>query len=1822
MHRSGALVFEEVPMKTRLPSRSFSRVFSPLLVALLLAPLLSCDHARAQSITATYVHHRLALAIPYQSLHAGTGTLTAELLSPEDEVLARAEQPSTLADASGAWNLDLAPARPLAFDDLVWERVRMRFAYAGQSAPAFDQTRSISEILRRPLVHILAQSVYLAGSQAAIRILVADSNNHPITGAGSIRIELLAPNRPNETLFTGRVNRRGTVDAHLQFPPTLTGDAQLHMVAETPIGSAEFNQPIHLEDKVSILLTTEKPIYQPGQTVHIRALALNRADRRASAGPLTFEIEDARGNKVFRKNTATDAFGIASAEFTLADEVNLGAWHLRALLGDPAAPSNSAEIAFTVDRYVLPKFKVSIDFSNINGKPKRDYRPGDRVTGTIHANYFFGEPVSDAKVTLKASAMDVTLNEAASASGATGKDGAWHFDLQLPNYFAGRPLANGAAPVLLEATVKDASGHAETRGEPITVSQSALLLTAVPEGGALIPNLENRVYLVASYPDGSPAQAALTVHLPKPLDHIPFLGEKLAPPWKVETDASGVAIVRFIPDAQTTSLLVDASDARGDRVSATLPLQSRNGSDQILLRASRSVLKVGDRLDLTVLSTTATGSAYIDLVKDGQTILTRDVDLADGQATLAVNTTPAMAGTLDIHAYRFGANAQAIGDHRIVFVQPAEDLHIDATVDAPEYRPGAEAQIRFRVTDGHGDAVHAALGLQVVDEAVFALAEKQPGFAKVFFYLEQELMTPRYEIHSLSMNSVVEPPEFGDNQRDRDAGALFSAMEISNPNAVDTEFGRELPQNNAQDFRERYWQAFLDRATNLAARINQLQAAGERGKSLPALFKELESSDPSVASDAWGTPLRVERQSWSPRGLLYFRLTSAGPDRQFNTSDDLSTLLETRTGTVLSPSMAGGTTIHFQLEHERGPINGLAQITGTVTDTSGAVIPRAVVALADARTGQRRHAVTGADGSFIFTALPPGDYRVQITSPGFESAAGLLTLAARDRAVAAVVLNVGAVAETVEVMNNALGLRTREMPVPAPPPMGGFAGRAAAQMSVVAGESDRSIFTDALEAKKSPTGENGVLGELSSAAPTHIRSYFPEALYINPEIITGPNGEASITIPIADSITTWRLGLLASTQDGALGSATSSLKVFQDFFADLDLPVTLTQGDRVTLPVAVYNYTGSAGDAELTLQPQNWYSLVDDSATKSLKVGAGQVDGAHFAIQANRIGTFKLTLSAHLRGAGRNQDIAREDVVVREIEVVPNGREQDQVVNGRLDGTDNGPAKIDAAQNDAGNGALRRNAEEGAAATNTVQFPADAIPDASKIFVRLDPGPLSQVVEGMDALLRMPFGCFEQTSSSTYPNVLALDYMKRTRKLTPEIHAKAEGYIATGYQRLLTFEVPGGGFSWFGQAPANKILTAYGLMEFNDMSKVYSVDPALIDRTRQWLIDQQQPDGSWKPDTSFINEGATNRYNSDLVRITAYIAWALEDTGYRGPALDRAMQFLSAHLGDKADSYTLAVLANFAVEQNKDSDFTRQLMQRLLDARQEKGNQVWWTADETGVYSTGASAAIETTGLAVQALLKYGRSAAVVRKALAYIAANKDANGAWGTTQATIMALRALLMASEESASDVRGTVEISLNGKVAEKLDLTPENNDLFHQFVLAGVDAANPNDVRIAFNGSGSLAYQVVGRSFVPWQAKPAPDALSIDVAYDRTTLAQNDIATATATIGNNLRQTANMVMVDLGIPPGFDLQSEDLQDFEEKTAGQNAGSLEKFSLTATQAILYFNALAPGSQIELHYRLRAKYPIRAKTFASRVYEYYDPAVSAVARPIELDVK
>ena len=504
------------------------------------------------------------------------------------------------------------------------------------------------------------------------------------------------------------------------------------------------------------------------------------------------------------------------------------------------------------------------------------------------------------------------------------------------------------------------------------------------------------------------------------------------------------------------------------------------------------------------------------------------------------------------------------------------------------------------------------------------------------------------------------------------------------------------------------------------------------------------------------------------------------------------------------------------------------------------------------------------------------------------------------------------------------------------------------------------------------------------------------------------------------------------------------------------------------------------------------------------------------------------------------------------------------------------------------------------------------------------PGALSQMVEGLDSILQMPGGCFEQTSSSTYPNVLVLDYLKASKKLTPEIQAKAEGYISLGYQRLVTFEVQGGGFSWFGQAPANKILTAYGLMEFSDMSRVHEVDPRLIERTQSWLVSQQQPDGSFKPDTSFINEGATNRYNTDLVRITAYIGWSLAATGYKGEAIERAKQFVASHATGREDAYTLAVIANFATDSGADRNWTDTAVSALAAKASEGSKTAFWKQEgETPTSAREESADLETTALAVQALLKSGQRSALAKKGLDYLTEKKDALGNWQTTQATILSLKAFLLSFTKGANaDTEGTISISADGRPAGSVQITNENNDLLHMVDLKSYTHTGANKITLSFSGRGSMQYQIVGRYYVPWtrvEDKGRREPLSIDLTYDRTRLAQDESVTARVRVQNNTAARARMVMVDLGIPPGFEASGEDFAELVDMTRGKDGGKIEKYTITAKQVILYLDGLSPRQAAEFTFRLRAKFPVRAQTFPARVYEYYNPSVADRTKPAVL---
>jgi hypothetical protein len=99
-------------------------------------------------------------------------------------------------------------------------------------------------------------------------------------------------------------------------------------------------------------------------------------------------------------------------------------------------------------------------------------------------------------------------------------------------------------------------------------------------------------------------------------------------------------------------------------------------------------------------------------------------------------------------------------------------------------------------------------------------------------------------------------------------------------------------------------------------------------------------------------------------------------------------------------------------------------ITGTVTDASGAIIPNASVIAVNRANGQKKMATTGAAGSYRISLLAPGTYHLTFTDAGFQTSATDVVVGAGGVVVGDAKLTVGATTTTVEVSEQAPLLHT------------------------------------------------------------------------------------------------------------------------------------------------------------------------------------------------------------------------------------------------------------------------------------------------------------------------------------------------------------------------------------------------------------------------------------------------------------------------------------------------------------------------------------------------------------------------------------------------------------------------------------------------------------------------------------------------------------------------------------------------------------------------------------------------------------------------------
>ena len=338
-------------------------------------------------------------------------------------------------------------------------------------------------------------------------------------------------------------------------------------------------------------------------------------------------------------------------------------------------------------------------------------------------------------------------------------------------------------------------------------------------------------------------------------------------------------------------------------------------------------------------------------------------------------------------------------------------------------------------------------------------------------------------------------------------------------------------------------------------------------------------------------------------------------------------------------------------------------------------------------------------------------------------------------------------------------------------------------------------------------------------------------------------GEATVAFAMSDAVTSFRVMADGFDQAGILGEGTAKVESVEPFYLEPKLPLEVTSDDVIQLPVGLVNSTtGPLSNGKLSLKAEGLTNVGD----KQFQLGPDGRERIVLPLKVGQInGETEVVLSA---SAG-----PFADQVTRKLKVQPKGFPVEIAHGGTLDRDDT--------------------------KTHKIVIPQTIVAGSLKAKVAVYPTPMASLTGALERMIREPYGCFEQTSSTTYPLVMAQQYFQSHAGIDPDLIRRSNEMLEKGYKRLTGFECKEHGYEWFGQDPGHEALSAYGLMEFSDMAQVFPVDTEMLARTRDWLLKQRDGQGNFNRKRRALHTWVVDQDISN-----AYITWALVKRGGKGLA--------------------------------------------------------------------------------------------------------------------------------------------------------------------------------------------------------------------------------------------------------------------------------------------------------------------------------------------------
>ncbi|XP_035781239.1 CD109 antigen-like isoform X6 [Anopheles albimanus] len=711
-----------------------------------------------------------------------------------------------------------------------------------------------------------------------------------------------------------------------------------------------------------------------------------------------------------------------------------------------------------------------------------------------------------------------------------------------------------------------------------------------------------------------------------------------------------------------------------------------------------------------------------------------------------------------------------------------------------------------------------------------------------------------------------------------------------------------------------------------------------------------------------------------------------------------------------------------------------------------------------------------------------------------------------------------------------------------------------------------------------------------SAAP--VRKEFPETWLwqaIAPESFSG---EKTLQKKVPDTITSWIITGFSVNPVYGLGltQRPRKLNVFLPFFVSTNLPYSVKRGEVVAIPIVVFNYMADDLTATVVLENNEQEfefadveneiidtSKVELSREKRLAVPANSGKSVSFMVKPKKLGHITIKVQATSDVAG--------DAVERQLLVEPEGLPQ--YVNKAM--------------------FLDLRATPEVTKTFELEIPRNAVPDSTRIEVAVIGDVLGSTIQNLDSLIRMPYGCGEQNMLNFVPNIVVLDYLKATNKLTANIEGKAKKFMEAGYQRELSYKHKDGSFSAFGEndKSGSTWLTAFVARSFKQAASHITVDESVIDKSLEWLSDHQAPNGSF-PEVGVVSHKDMQGGSGSGVALTAYTLIAfLENYNlvnkYKN-TINKAIDYVYRNTESLDDTYALA-LAAYALQLADHS--SKAVILAKLDAKASTDSDTkWWhkpipEADAKNPwYGRPNSVNVEMSAYGMLTFIEAGLDTDAL-PIMKWLIGQRNDKGGFQSTQDTVVGLQALAkLAAKISSSNNDVTIAVNYATDMEKRMSVNTENGMILQKFELPSAT----RNIELKATGSGfavvQLSYKYNMNVTGEWPRFVLDPQVNANTNPDHLHL-----SVCTSFVPSGGQNVSNMAVMEVSFPSGFTADSDTLPSLE------NTPYIKKVETKDgdTTVVLYFDSLDQRELCPTVSAFRTHKVAKQKPAPVVIYDYYD---------------